>query len=168
MLDQESRDLVREHVGRAVGNPDVLDLAGLRPPDDHARLEQVIEAGREDGPAADRLEPVAGAPDALDEPGHLAWRAELDHVLDVADVDPDSMDEVQIKVEISPFLNRSSASIRTSREREPWWTSTSPRLKSAWPSASAVTRVLVKTRFEPDGSSARSTHRAWASNCSPA
>ena len=81
---------------------------------------------------------------------------------------PSSMDEVAIRVEISPFLNRSSASIRTSRESEPWWTSTSPRLKSACPSASAVTRVFVKTRFEPDGSRARSTHLAWPSNCSPA
>ena len=52
VLDQEGRDLVREHVGRAVRDPDGLDVAGLRPPDDHARLEQVVEAGREDGPAA--------------------------------------------------------------------------------------------------------------------
>ena len=58
VLDQEGRDLVREHVGRAVRDPDGLDVAGLRPPDDHAGLEQVVEAGREDRPVARR--PRAG------------------------------------------------------------------------------------------------------------
>src|SRR5665647_188351 len=37
----------------------------------------------------DGLEPVAGAADALDEPRDLAGRAELDDVLDVADIDPE-------------------------------------------------------------------------------
>ena len=51
---------------------------------------------------------------------------QLDDMPDPADVYPESMEEVQMRVWISPRLNRSSASTRTSFERDPWWTSTSP------------------------------------------
>jgi len=67
-----------------------------------------------------------------------------------------------MSVRISPFLNRSSASTLTSRESDPWWTSTSPRGKIWWPRASAVTRVLTKTRVEPGASRHLSTARVWA------
>ena len=58
-------------------------------PGEDGRLFEVIVVQREDRPVDDALLPMTGATDPLDEPAHLVWGAELDHVVDPADVDPE-------------------------------------------------------------------------------
>ena len=62
---------------------------------------------------------------------------------------PSSSDDVQISVQMSPVRYPSSASIRTSRESEPWCTAIGAadcHMRQRTPSASTVSRVLTKSR----------------------
>ena len=62
---------------------------------------------------------------------------------------PSSREAVATRAWRRPFLSRSSASSRLSRDRLPWWlaTASSPRSRVSWAAIrSAIFRVFTKTR----------------------
>ena len=80
-------DLLGQHVERVARHDRRLDRALAHPPGDHRALEQVGAELREDPPAADVADVVAGAADPLQSAGDRLGRLDLDDEVDGAHVD---------------------------------------------------------------------------------
>ena len=79
--------LLGEHVERGVGQVQRLDLAREHPLDDDRGLHEVAAELREEHPAADGADLVAGPADPLQPGGHRRWRLDLHDEVDGAHVD---------------------------------------------------------------------------------
>ncbi len=87
-LDRDHRDdLLREHVERAVGHADVLDVAVEHAARDDGSFEQVAAELRQDAAAARAADVVARAADALQPARHRARRLELHDEIDGPHID---------------------------------------------------------------------------------
>ena len=80
-------DLLREHVEGTLGKGEGVELAVAHRVEEGCALDEVVPAQGEQAPLRGCLDPVSGAPDALQERRDVAGRAELAHEVDVADVD---------------------------------------------------------------------------------
>ena len=80
-------DLLGEHVERGVGQVQRLDLAREHALDDDRRLHEVAAELREEHPAADGADLVAGPADPLQPGGHRRRRLDLHHEVDGPHVD---------------------------------------------------------------------------------
>ena len=85
--DGDRDDLLGEHVERVARDDGGLDQAFVHAPRDDRALEQVAAELREDAPAADLADAVAGAADALQPAGDGLGRLDLQHEVDGAHVD---------------------------------------------------------------------------------
>ena len=81
-------DLLGEHVERVARHDRRLDLRLTHPPRDDRALQQVGAELREDPPAADVADRVAGPADPLQPARDRLGRLDLDHEVDRAHVDP--------------------------------------------------------------------------------
>lgn len=80
-------DLLGEDVDRVGGHVQRLDRPGAHALDDDGGLDEVAAELREEHPARDRSDLVAGTPDALQPAGHRRRRLDLDDEVDGAHVD---------------------------------------------------------------------------------
>ena len=80
-------DLLGEDVERGVDEADLVELAGAHGPHEGGAFDGLVAGHREEAAFGRAADPVAGAADALHEGRDAAGGAELDHQLDVADVD---------------------------------------------------------------------------------
>ena len=87
--DGDRDDLLGEHVERVARHDRRLDQAFAHAPGDDRALEQVAAELREDAPAADLADAVAGAPDALQPARDRLRRLDLQDEIDGAHVDPE-------------------------------------------------------------------------------
>jgi hypothetical protein len=69
-IGDHRHEVLGENVERVAGDHRLLDLAAAHPLGDDRALEQVGAELREDPPLRDLAEPVAGAADPLQPPGH--------------------------------------------------------------------------------------------------
>ncbi len=84
---QARDDLLRDREAIARAPTGWLDLAGRGPSGEHRRLLEVVVVETDHRPMDRLLLAVAAAADPLDETTYLVRRAQLDHVIDLADVD---------------------------------------------------------------------------------
>ena len=87
LVGADRDDLLREHVERVARDDGLLDRARLHALDDDRRLEQVGAELREDAPARDRAQLVAGPTDPLEAARDRLGRLDLDDEVDRAHVD---------------------------------------------------------------------------------
>ena len=115
-------DLLREHVERVARDDRLLDLAVEHAARDDRRLEQVGPELREDAPARDGAELMAGATDALQPARDRLRRLDLDHEVDRAHVDAElerrgrdqtrDASGLQLFLDDQPLLARERAVVR--------------------------------------------------------
>ena len=79
--------LLREDVERRLAVHRPIDAARHHRPNPRGALDQLVARHREDAPPGRATDRVTGPPDALAQHGDRSRRAELDHQLDVPDVD---------------------------------------------------------------------------------
>ncbi|MCY1350371.1 hypothetical protein D9M69_366010 [compost metagenome] len=79
--------LLGQHIERRVGNDQCVQFVAAHAVEQGGALDQVVPRLREQPPLGQPADAVPGAPDALQEAGDAARRAELADQFDVADVD---------------------------------------------------------------------------------
>ena len=122
LVGADRDDVLREDVERVARDLRLLDQPLPHPLRDDRRLEQVGAELREDPPARDLAERVAGAADPLQAAGDRLRRLDLDHEVDGAHVDPElerrGRDEardparLQVLLDLRPLLARERTVVR--------------------------------------------------------
>ena len=123
LVGADGDDVLREDVERVARDLRLLDQPLPHALRDDRRLEQVGPELREDPPARDLAERVAGAADPLQAAGDRLRRLDLDHEVDGAHVDPElerrGRDEawdaarLELLLDLRALLTREGAVVRT-------------------------------------------------------
>src|SRR5215475_6741472 len=82
-----SDNLLRQHVERAVGNDEAVEVALPHRPYQRTAFEKVVSGGDEQTPLRNSTTPVARTPDPLQGDRDRARRIDLQNEIDGADVD---------------------------------------------------------------------------------
>ena len=142
-------DLLGEHIEGLLGNPQAVELAATHGIQQCGAFDEIVARQREEPSFRRAAHGVPGAAHPLQKGCDRAWRADLTHEIDVADVDAQLQgcrgdERFQL-----PLLRRLSASKRSSFAMLPWCavTSSPPTRSDRWRAMrSACRRVLTKMR----------------------
>ena len=114
--------LLRQHIERGGRDANSLELAAPDGVKKRRAFDEIIQRQREQSSFRDSSERVSGAPDALQERADSARRAELDHKVNVADIDTEleragrdqylKLAALESLLRDEPMLTREAAMVR--------------------------------------------------------